>query len=415
MQYNRIFIALACEAKGFEYKGRQPVGNCVLEARGGAGKLACRVQDLKPETHYGIYLIFASGGGYAGVPVCPLSVDAKGKAEIRQDLDAENVCAHGFALSECVAVAVMATRAAEPTAPLCGYRESSVTWRRTFTDLSRKPVQKVTAPAPMPVEAPVAKLEREELAILLAPFEEAEEDDAPVFDPDPEAENIQRTPVFSPEPEADHALVFDPEPEAAHAPFLAFESEPDPTSTSEAEAEPVFAPEHGVPEEYASEEYASEEYASEETAPASLNDMVHQFHMALERLSHDPPDKQKLPESAEQILQKIVNDHVPVYPFRKQGREVKWVRISPADHVPIGQPGLFDEAFIKDAYRQHNHCLLGVTTDGGRRMYILGVPGLYGHETRPQAMRLGFSQFKCCDDTRTVRGEYGYWLMFFHA
>ena len=130
MSYSRFFMPLLSEATGYDFKGKTPAGRCIVESRNNAGKLSLWAQDLKPETKYSIYIIFAEGGQFVGFPMGQLNVDGKGKAEFRRDISPGDV--HNFMLKEVVSVAVIATNAMGTISPLCGYRDMQVPWRHAF-------------------------------------------------------------------------------------------------------------------------------------------------------------------------------------------------------------------------------------------------------------------------------------------
>ncbi|MCL2351418.1 MAG: hypothetical protein FWC55_02680 [Firmicutes bacterium] len=102
-----------------------------------------------------------------------------------------------------------------------------------------------------------------------------------------------------------------------------------------------------------------------------------------------------------------------LFPFKKQNRDVQWIRIFEEDEALL--PGAFraaaKSAFATAAYKRHGHMILGLVSDDNGRHCILGVPGIYEPLFKPTALKLGFTQFKCCDDVRPGYGEYGYWLM----
>ena len=130
MGYMRYFMPMTSEMAGFEFKGRKSAGRVTVEAHNGAGKLTLWVQDVKPRVRYGVYLIFDDGQRYAGVYLCPLVVDEKGKANVRHEFDVKQL--HGFRMQEVVAVAVMVADSPRVESPLCGYREKSVLWRGNY-------------------------------------------------------------------------------------------------------------------------------------------------------------------------------------------------------------------------------------------------------------------------------------------
>ena len=133
MAYTRFFMPLESEATGYDFKGRTPAGRCIVESRDGLGKLTVWAQDIRPETRYGVYLIFPEGGRYAGVLMGNLNADSKGKAEMRRDI--ESTMLFGFSIEDmtCVAVIAMDARGKHSVvSPLCGYRERAVSWRGNF-------------------------------------------------------------------------------------------------------------------------------------------------------------------------------------------------------------------------------------------------------------------------------------------
>jgi len=67
-------------------------------------------------------------------------------------------------------------------------------------------------------------------------------------------------------------------------------------------------------------------------------------------------------------------------------------------------PNLLDEPLIRAAHDNHGHLLLGVTTDGGPKKYIIGIPCAYNPNERQIIRQLGFSQFKCPNNEPPKRG-----------
>ena len=191
MAYSRFVMPMASEATGYEYKGRKPAGRCLLEEQNSVGKLTLWVQDLRPQVRYGVFMIFADGDKYAGISIGPLTVDEKGKAEMRRAIEPHSL--QGFTLQETAAVAVIATGAGRLDAPLCGYRGERVAWKSGFYEK--------TATQPVP-EAPAPKPE-----IIPEPEAPPEPEIIPEPEPLPEPEII-------PEPETPPEMEIIPEPEA---------------------------------------------------------------------------------------------------------------------------------------------------------------------------------------------------------
>ncbi|MCL2373538.1 MAG: hypothetical protein FWC78_09100 [Defluviitaleaceae bacterium] len=130
MSYERIFLALGCETRGYEFKGRAPMGRCIVECRGEAGKVSLLVQNLKPEVMYNLCLVFEAGSRFAGVHLCWLHVDDRGKGEVK--LDVSGHALHGFNLADIAAVAVVTAGQQGVASPLCGYRAEAFAWRGNF-------------------------------------------------------------------------------------------------------------------------------------------------------------------------------------------------------------------------------------------------------------------------------------------
>jgi len=180
-QYTRTFMPLENESSGYEHMGKSPSGRVLMESRSSQGKLTLWVQDLKAEAIYKVHLIFKSESGFSGIPLCPLSVQANGKAELRHSFNAANIGDFGLSLNDCLAVAVIASGAAGTATPLCGYKDGKpIAWRSGFKRLEKTPPP---PPKPEPEKPPEPN-----------PMPE------PVIEPEPEPEPIEETPPPTPPP-----------------------------------------------------------------------------------------------------------------------------------------------------------------------------------------------------------------------
>jgi len=238
MLYERFFMPLENEATGYDFKGRIPSGRCVLESRGSSGKLTVRVQDLKPETLYGIYIIFAENGRYAGVGMGSLSVDTKGRGESRRDID--ETALNGFKITEALAVAVTATDAPGIISPLCGYRERPFSWRNSFFVLDSAAVTRHELKDKPANEAIEATTETATEEITISPEELAELNAPLKWEDEPAPEEI-------PEPAAAAEIIPESIPEPAAAAEIIPESIPEPAAVAEIIPESIPEPEP-VPE-----------------------------------------------------------------------------------------------------------------------------------------------------------------------
>ncbi|MCL2199707.1 MAG: DUF6128 domain-containing protein, partial [Defluviitaleaceae bacterium] len=90
----------------------------------------------------------------------------------------------------------------------------------------------------------------------------------------------------------------------------------------------------------------------------------------------------------------------------------QWVRLTISDAVPLpdNRPQLLEEPFVRAAYANYAHLMLGITEDNSD--YILAVPGEYAPDLKAQAKRMGFTKFKPTAGKTAKHGDFGYWLMF---
>ena len=397
MAYSRFFMPLESEAAGYDFRGKTPSGRCIVEERGGAGKLTCWVQDLRPEIRYIVNLIFVHGGQHIGVPIGPLDVNEKGKADSRWYIDDSQL--GSFDLKTVMAVALIVADASGVVAPLCGYRDKPTAWRRSFIVHGASVDPEVT---PKPEHKP-------------EPVQPAPEP-APELPPEP---MIMHEPA--PESEPEPVIVYEPEPEPVTVPELPLEKEikPEPMSSRKHEAvvEPLYETEL-VAESVATPDPPPPAPAPARkpsgAKPASRATIAKDFRTALQELNEETLRQSPTRQENIQALNDIFAANESVSPFNTQSRETKWVRISLTDSVPLpyNRPRLLESQFVRAAYLAHGHLILGMTTDGTPAQYIIGVPGEYSPDLRPQAKRLGFSQFKSNENEPPKRGNNGYWLMF---
>jgi hypothetical protein len=112
-------------------------------------------------------MIFREGNGYAGLPLCPLTVRPGGKAELRFAFDATNVEGYGMAMEHCLAVVVLAAGGSDTAAPLCGYREGSLPWRSGFKVMEKKKAEvRPPDPAPVPIVTVVEPEVKSEIEVV---------------------------------------------------------------------------------------------------------------------------------------------------------------------------------------------------------------------------------------------------------
>jgi len=427
------------EAKSYGFKGRQPIGRSIVEGRGNSYKLTVWAQDLKAETFYKVFLLFADKKGYAGIEMGNLLVDEKGKGETRRDFD--GVALGEFALADIVGVAVVVRDAQDVVSPLCGYRDQPVLWRHGFYEYTGPVVvdtlvevpEEIKAVEELPEVAAVSEEACPEEAVAVDTFvaqppliEEHAESPVAMVDEDfipPDNPATQPEPMLQDEPAMENLAH---EPDKVEDKVIPLDGAIDliPLSTI---AEPELTSET-PPHNEASEEIpmvkneTAEELPPADTEPFKIvpphktpnqGGMAKALREALDKLHED-----NLHQNAESMpnshFLSIFESKEAVTPFQRQARNTKWVRFNLSDPVPppINNPHLFDDPFILAALEAHEHLILGKTIDQGPCRYIIGVPGVYDQASRLKAKRLGFVQFKCSRDAHPTWGDAGYWLMF---
>jgi len=409
-------MPMTSEANGYGHKGRQPVGRSIVEERSNNCKLTVWAQDLRPETRYGIFMLFPDAGRYAGIGMGTLTVDEKGKGEMRREFEPGEL--DEFKLSDIVAVAVIVRGTSGVISPLCGYRSEPVTWRHTFYEHRREIVTVTRDEAPFNT-SPLVNEAAGSLSQMLPAAE------APVGLPQPPP--IEAAESLPQIPSATEAIEIPPQPlpiEAAESlPQIppaaeAIEIPPQPLPI-EATAPPPPAAPSAQPEENDPpyDPTPIRQFTNQTTQPKS--EIAKSFRIALDQLHADTVQRsgQHPAHPLHKTLETIFSSKEHITPFQKQARKTLWVRFDLSDQVPppINKPHLFKEPFILSALAQHGHLILGMTAGTGPKRYIIGVPNHPDQESRQKARRLGFTQFKRCDESHPSKGDPGYWLMFITA
>jgi len=442
-------MPMICEAKGYGFKGRQPAGRCIVEGRNQSNKLTVWAQDLKAETVYGAYLLFAEKGRYAGIKIGALSVDEKGKGELRREFTSEDL--YGFQLTDIAAIAVLAGGTTGAVSPLCGYRDAPFSWRHGFFEFA-KPLPPATESKPPPIpqsEAPPAE-EISESLVVEAPIEESKPPiaETPIEEPEP---LIAEAPIDELKPLFPEAIIEEPKPLLTEATIADHEECPlveppaegiippasedndetihiDDSSQGETPHEAEHPPATDIVKSFPKLQPEPEEQAADHTisepqseglpwsilSPKGEGEMANAFRKALDQLHADTVRRKAPPTPQATSLDDLFATRDKITPFKTQARKTTWISFTLQDPVPppTNRPDLFNDPIIKKALEEHQHLILGKTVDKGPSWHIIGVPGVYDQASRQKAKRLGFTQFKCLNDAYPSWGEQGYWLMF---
>ena len=425
MAYARFFMPLHCEARGYEFKGKTPAGRVVLEEHNGVGKLKLWVQDLKCEAIYHVYMVFSHNRRHVGFDMGALRLDTRGKSELIREVLPSDI--NGYSFGEIVTVAIVAKSSAQAqvVSPLCGYRNAVMQWRHDFDTWESMMAQKKEI---LPENAAKSNMTEENHTFG------DKADDVPIVVRD-----------------ADTPLVVGSSLEGS-APLDGGISQDDAQDASSPLVVGNSLEGSAPPEEYISQDDAQgaspllvagnslegsaplEEDISQDDAQATTslhqNSSTHvvtplehdwlKRHTTSKRTHDITQDSTKAPgyiharKSTMQLLEAIAQESTPIQPFTTQERNIKWVKSRQQSQIPfpIECPHIMSETFMINAWANHEHFILGITTDGEPMQYIIGIAGTYTPEDEKRAHILGFSQFKYCDSTHVKPDVCGYWLMF---
>jgi len=392
---------MTTEARGYGLKGRDPTGRAIVEGRDGSYKLTVWAQDLRPQTLYNIYLLFASSKGHPGICMGSLPVDERGRADVRKDFDDDKLGENQ--LTDIVGVVVTVKNIGGVTSPLCGYREGIVSWRHGFYEYKKVTPPVATQEKPDPPVAIIPNIAED------TPQNEPTEDEIS-HDTQEEANSEAETPPDDEHIDSGAKTVEEPIQSEPEAPVE------DPAEPSEPTPQDNFTI---TPPEPERESEAQPPLTASNTQPTNWVDtlpsgeMASAFRTALDKLQAETAANTDTC-TQESNLHELFETREPITPFQKQTRITKWIRFTLSDPVPppTNKPELYNDPFIQGALSEHGHLLLGKTIDQGPRRYIIGVPGTYDQSAKQKAKRLGFTQFKCNNDARPAWGEAGYWLIF---
>jgi len=423
MQYTRVFMPLACETTGYEYKGKTPAGRCLLESRSGEGKLLLWAQDLKPEALYRVYLIFPEGGTFVGIPLSGLTVKSNGKAELRHSFNPADIEGYGRNIENCSIVAILV--APGTSTPLCGYRDTPIAWRKTFKKLEKAPVEAKPVkespkpPPPPPVILPdEEKYKRDEQQAKAENKQKDEPDHKDKITSKPKAESkaddskAEPKTKQKPEQKAKSKVVSKTMAEITPEELEALTSKGEVITlevTSSEQSTKLHTETESAVNKANKENISKDESPPPEKTEAS-SEGVREATISPERLPEGPFDYFEVKAAFEAEVEEIMRSHTRMYPFRKQKRSVHWARISLDEDLTLPEYAneLLNTPFVVKAYRQYSHLLLGKTSDDGPKRYYIGVPSIY----EPADKIIGFRQFKSCENETPVPGDYGYWLIF---
>ncbi len=111
----------------------------------------------------------------------------------------------------------------------------------------------------------------------------------------------------------------------------------------------------------------------------------------------------------EGIFQKLRLKLNVFFPF--EGQEIECVRMQLNDlqELPKKYWHIGNNSFLLHGFFNYRHIILGEMTEGGKKEYFIGVPGVFANQERIMATMFGFPEFRTAKNAEYKTGNFGYW------
>lgn len=375
--YYRAFLPIKQERSDYSQSGREAVGKAIIEAKGGAGKISVSIQNVKKNSHMGVYAIANVSGGYIGVYIGRLLINELGKGDCRYEFDADNVMKSGIAVDAFTIVALIVPKEVELIAPFVGYKNEPVAWKINF-----KYFVKAKEPEAKKEEKTAEEEIKEEVMVKEEVLEETIEEEA--------TEEVVEKEMG--EEVAEEEVI-------------------------EKKIREEELAEKEIIEDETAEIKTTEGAISEETHEEAVNPhekfkgIVKKFTEKLEELK--PADKQDCAEPIDEEIEKLFETNTVMYPFKQKKSDVTWVRVSPKNllKLPPEFSRLTNCSLVLNGFRSFKHLILGKYYSDGAVGFLIGVPDIFYQQKKQIADEYGFHKFECCDGGEIFNGAYGYWII----
>ena len=373
--FYRVFFVLKEDTQGYGADGRAPLGRCVIEARGGTGKVTVYVQDLKPLVPYKATLIKRGEDKSYGVCLGGIEVGANKRAEARFDINPDNVNGQGFAIEEFDTVAITHNNG-RVAIPLSGGSGGDGRWRGNFVMEAKGGKQEEREQILERIPEQIQKEIPEPEIVMPEPIPEAPEVPVPepVEAPATETQEIQITEI-SEEPSSEPVM-----------PFIRLVDHSELTAEGEVAA------------------------AEAENGGDSGDDTIESHHAAFKEIVQR--FNRELGELAEMtaITEPVHPPEERISPFGSDDTNA-WKQINMQDLalLPINLFDYEQKAVMSSAFYQHGPLIIAEKADDAENKYILGVPGVFTPEDSRGFRRLGFYTFRGKNGA-SGPGAEGYWL-----
>ncbi|MBQ4346858.1 MAG: hypothetical protein IJC39_00220 [Firmicutes bacterium] len=373
-KYDRKYIILDCDTKGFGMFAKDPTGTLEIVLKDGKGRLNLRLQGLKLKEstdEYKLYFVAKQAVGSVGVPALSAALDFSGSSRLSMDFDPEDVLGTGFAIEDFGAFVLLLKSGrfsdSNRIAPLCGFAERAFDWREGFREYKMKPAYSRSRPLSEASSAEIiAKPFSHKERLSSNNLKAAEESSL-------QTEYIQ---IAAPREETrDIALEQLPQKEQQPGDFEVISQR--------------FKDEL---ERLKSLELITEEEHEKLSAPDSISENTE--HREETVCSSQKGKAKKLFECGQNVE-----------PFA--GEAAEWVNLPGSKVLELGEAALQENCYVLSRCLKYNHVLLGRIGDE----YILGIPDEYSEERTGDMRTLGFLYFKSGAGAPVERNTPGYWLI----
>ena len=366
--YSRLFITMKADTAGYGLGGRSPSGRCILEKRGNICKAALTVQDIKPNVNYKAYIVEKQqehGKAPRGVSIGNVVVDAQGRGELKKEF--EGSFAGKLFFEDIGVVALVAGKASGSDTPLVGFENDSGTksymWKN-FVDTEKEQVQEQKVRTSQVAEPEVFEPESQQ---QLSDVHDAESSRVEL---EPETEQLLEIENPQDDYTADELGQTEAESEVEQIP----ESDPAPTI-----------------------EQDKQEWIAEPSGPMLTNVYKQNNPAALKERDE---------------IELIFANNAELRPFSNRNKNYKWVRASLKEFavLPIEFWRVMNNPLVVLYYEKYGHLILGRNKRSPSKL-LIGVPAAYDSRHLPEARRIGFTKFECCEDKNPSEGDHGYWML----
>ncbi|MDR1689944.1 MAG: hypothetical protein LBS21_15260 [Clostridiales bacterium] len=400
--YSRVYIPLKQDSAawtdgGYSINGKPLVGKCIIETTNNKKvKITASVSNLIPKTHYKLYLI----SGKDGASYCAgnINVDTGGRGDVKLELDSDFDKTITARQIDAVSVIVQKKPDGTDFTPiLTGYRDFEFMWKNNF-----RPADTIKpAPKPEVHSHEMNKTEIYKSEIYKSEIHKSEIHKPEALKPEPFRTETNKYETAKYEPAKSEPN----NPEKA-VPIFNFDSAQKP-----ADAIPKLNPAiHVSPEEQKIHDTMTE-MASVVKEKLNFTQDGGQTDTAFEA-EINAQAAATAEETVQTTIEDIFKNNQKVFPYFKLRKKVEWVKIGIAELsiLPADLSHFVSEPVIMRTFQMFNHFIFGRANGRNGPEYYLGVPVKYDKALTSEFARVGFTQFKLCEEDIQRQEIVGYYL-----